>query len=449
MNPGKRVLLFVILATGIYTAVSVAAIFSGRNTGIFSNVNLTADVFKLPAKKTTETVNGVTDSLLPAAVKTSNFLLYTHAGLITNFNADTTIPALAGFVQKLNALKSGKKIKIRIGYFGDSMIEGDLFTQTLRKLLQQQFGGSGVGYMPITSLVSQIRQSATSYASDGWQDDNFKTGSDGKLFVSGHLFRGNGDWVQMIDKSTTDTNILLEKSLLCGFAAQPVPVTVNNITVPVSAPGVFNRIPLANDAQHQVKLSVADNKLPIYGISFESASGIFVDNFSFRGISGVELDKIDTSLLNTLNNAGPYYDLLVFQYGVNVLFRPADVNFQWYGKKFMPVLKKMKQHFPNTDIVVVGTGDRAFSYNGTWQSATGIDSLIKIQAGIAAASGCSFYNLYQSMGGKNTIVQWATATPSLANKDYVHPNIRGAEILGTRFYDALMKDYNKYKPTTK
>jgi hypothetical protein len=30
------------------------------------------------------------------------------------------------------------------------MIEGDLLTQTLRKLLQKEFGGYGVGFFPFT-----------------------------------------------------------------------------------------------------------------------------------------------------------------------------------------------------------------------------------------------------------------------------------------------------------
>ena len=43
--------------------------------------------------------------------------------------------------------------KVRIAYFGDSMIEGDLVTQTLRHQMQEIFGGQGVGFVPTTSLL--------------------------------------------------------------------------------------------------------------------------------------------------------------------------------------------------------------------------------------------------------------------------------------------------------
>ena len=110
----------------------------------------------------------------------------------------------------------------------------------------------------------------------------------------------------------------------------------------------------------------------------------------------------------------------------------------------IPILKKIKGSFPATDFVLVSTADRAFRYGGEYRSAVGIDSLVKIQAVLAYETGSSFYNQFQTMGGTNSIVEWAKQKPALANQDYVHPNHRGAAILGTRFYEAILKEYNKY-----
>jgi hypothetical protein len=450
MNSNRRVLIFTLGSITVYLLLSVIAAFTGFDWAPFKKINLVADIIKPAALKiipadSLETIHPIAADKL----QHTDFSLYSRPNFITNFNADTSQPSLANFLQKLHALKAGKKRKIRIGYFGDSMIEGDLLTQTLRKFMQKEFGGNGVGFVPITSQVSQFRQTVSDYYSDGWQDENFKTSTPGNVFFSGHLFRSKGDWVEMADKTITDSTAIIEKSLLCGYITQPVSITVDNVVLPVTASNGFNRILLAKDQKPKIKIMVADQRLPVYGISFESESGVIVDNFSFRGISGVELGKLDTSFLNAINKAGPYYDLLVFQYGVNVLYKPNDVNFAWYQKKFLPVVQKIKHSFPTADILVISTADRAFSYNGEYKSATGIDSLIKIQAAIAYQTGCSFYNQFATMGGKNSIVQWATSNPSLANRDYVHPNNRGADILGTRFYDAIMKDYKKYLTTLK
>jgi lysophospholipase L1-like esterase len=219
---------------------------------------------------------------------------------------------------------------------------------------------------------------------------------------------------------------------------------VNGTAQDIYPKELFNRIPIRKDGSRNLRLAVTNNRLPVYGISFETDNGISVDNFSFRGITGIELNKMDTAFLDAIRKQNPY-DLMIFQYGVNVLFRPNDKNFSWYGNKFQSMLVKMKKAFPDTEMMLVSAADRAFRYDGNYSSALGIDSLIKMQASIAFETGMAFYNQYETMGGKNSIVRWAAEQPSLANKDYVHPNGRGAAKLGKFLYEAFLKDYNKYQ----
>jgi lysophospholipase L1-like esterase len=452
MNANRRVLLFVVYATGLYLLASILAASFHWKWMPAKRINLISDITK---KHPGDDIDG-TDSLdnadtslvitIHSAIKdkTTDFYLYQTPHRIINFNIDTTASVLERFVKKLHDLKSGKKRKIRIAYFGDSMIEGDLLTQTLRKLLQQAFGGSGVGFVPITSQVSGFRTTVMDNYSGGWQDENFKSDGDkSHLFVSGHLFRSTGDWVQMKDQTVTDSTAVIEKSLLCGYASHPVNVTLNNSPFTVHAVNSFNRIVLAKDKNTGIKLAVADEQLPVYGISFETESGIVLDNYSFRGITGVEFAKIDSAFLSAIAAGNPY-DLIIFQYGVNLLFRPNDKNFSWYARALLPVVTKLKNCFSESDFLLVSTADRAFRYGGEYRSAIGIDSLVKVQALLAYESGSGFYNQFETMGGTNSIVEWAARNPSLANKDYVHPNHRGAEVLGKYFFEAIMNDYEKY-----
>lgn len=447
MNSNRRVLQFVAGSFCIYLLLSVAGTLMGFQWMPFKRVNLVSD---LVTGDSTVLINDKPDSNLVIIedLPDKNFELYKKGRYVTSFNTDTTRSSLNNFLQKLAELRSGKKRKIRIAYFGDSMIEGDLLTQTIRKLLQQTFGGSGVGFVPITSQVSKFRQSVIHNYSGGWQDENFKTGKTSRLYFSGHLFRSNGDWVQMTDQTITDSTAIIEKSLVCGNAPGPVNISVNGGSFNVNAPNLLNRVPLVSDRNRGIKLSVANESLPVYGISFESPSGIFVDNFSFRGITGIEFARIDSIFMKAIAANNPY-DLIVFQYGVNLLFRPNDRNFNWYAKAMLPIVKKIRGCFPGTDFLVVSTADRAFRYGGEYRSAVGIDSLIKIQATVAYETGSAFYNQFASMGGHNSIVDWAKRSPSLANKDYVHPNHRGAEVLGTYLYEAIMNEYKKYSRTRK
>jgi hypothetical protein len=446
MNSNRRVLLFVLSSVLILLMTSLAGYFFGFNWTPFNRVNLISDLVVKPADSTViqEDTTGMT--LPPIVIEKKpyeDFALYQRAHFITNFHSDTTSSSLQNFVKKLYELKSGKKTKVRIAYFGDSMIEGDLLTQTLRRELQKTFGGYGVGFVPITSPVSKFRQTAIADYSNGWEDENFKVGKSSKLFLSGHLFRTKGDWVQITDRTIAPDSVNLEKSLLCGSVIQRVPVSVNNRTFNVETIGQFNRIVLGNDKTTRIKLSIDDEKLPVYGISFESEFGVFVDNFSFRGITGIEFARIDSAFLQSIADNNPY-DLIIFQYGVNLLWRPNDNNFNWYSKAMVPIINKFKNCFLGSDFLVVSTTDRAFSYKGEYKSAIGIDSLIRIQALLAYQTGSVFYNQFETMGGTNSIVEWAKMKPSLANKDYVHPNHRGAEILGNYFFSAILNDYDKY-----
>ena len=57
---------------------------------------------------------------------------------------------------------------LRIAYFGDSFIEADILTGDLRAMLQQRFGGCGVGYVPITSKVYGFRPTVR-HSFSGWE----------------------------------------------------------------------------------------------------------------------------------------------------------------------------------------------------------------------------------------------------------------------------------------
>lgn len=443
MNSNHRVPRLVLGSTLILLLLSIIDATLGFNSETFSRINLVSDITsdKKGLTPTPDTANK------EVSITGINFNLYRQPKLITSFHADTTLAALPNFDSKLYDHINGRKNKIRIAYFGDSMIEGDLLTQTLRKLLQEKFGGQGVGFVPITSAVSKFRNTVSVNYSDNWIDENFKTSNSRQLYFSGHLFRSSGAWVSMTDRTVAEP-AMLEKSLLCGQLNSATNIGVNSSIKKITAPARFNRIALANNSSSSIRLEVRDERLPVYGISFESAEGIFVDNFSFRGITGIELNAMDTSFLKSISENNPY-DLIILQYGVNMLFRPKESEFSWYKKNMIPVVKKIKKAFPKSDIILVSTADRAFRYGNEYKSAIGIDSLIHSQAAIALENNICFYNQFESMGGENSIVDWASQKPALANKDYIHPNHRGAEVLAGYFYEALLKDFYKYRKKKK
>lgn len=445
MNTPRRVFGFVVWSSALLMGFSIAAYVWNVSWSPFDRINMISDIVRSDSVQT----NVVGTTLLPdsstqaAALPARRFERYTAAARIISFQTDSARYALPHFLERLHALKQTKKGKIRIAYFGDSIIEGDLMTQTLRELLQKNFGGTGVGYVPITSIVAGFRQTVRSEYSRGWSDRSFKQNpGNAPLYLSGHAFSSQSDWARYTDRTRGDSSLLIQKYLLCG-PDNNASIQYQQEERAIAASGSFNRVLLSTDAGRSLFFAATPNTPTLYGVSFESPDGIILDNFSFRGITGIELAKFSANWLQAIQQQQPY-DLIVFQYAVNLLFRPMDKDFRWYGKAMQPVIERFKQTFPNADVLVVSTADRAFRYAGGWASAVGIDSLVAVQAKAAFQSDVAFYNQYATMGGTNSIVYWANRSPAWAGKDYVHPNARGAAWLGESLYKAILREYRLY-----
>ena len=454
LNNNKKVLLFTAIS---FVLLLTESYFSSKLSSywpLFRNIDILSDI-KSPdiilQKSTRKTLLSTKPSPSPDSLRASmansgslSFSQYLLPGVIVNFKADTTQPVLPKMMAKLAALNRGEKVKLRIAWFGDSIIEGDLITQTVRELMQNQFSGNhGVGFVPFRSITAGYRISATARSSGSWLDDNFKNRlSREPLFFSGHIYYSNNGKLFLKDNTIKDSSQIVEKWLLCGPIDSPAVITVNKSTRSIAAPSLFNRVLIDKTPDPSIEVRVPTARMALYGLSLEPEYGVMIDNFSFRGISGFELGKFDAALLDEISQSG-VYDLIVIQYGVNVMFRPLDKNYDYYLHSMDPALKKLRLHLPNTEFLMISCFDRAFPYGQKWKTALGLDSLLKIQATLAYNNNIPFFNIYQTMGGNGTIVKWVEGGERLAAQDYIHPSPKGAVILGQQLYRAFMKDYQK------
>ncbi len=459
LNKNKKVLIFTTISFCLLLTESYFSSQLASYWPLFNKIDILSDIKKadeLSLKSTKKELlstklSGYPDSLKirEAKKESSSFNQYLLPGVIVDFKADTTQPALPKVMEKLAALKRGEKVKLRIAWFGDSMIEGDLITQTVRELMQNQFSGQrGVGFVPFRSITAGYRISATARSSGLWLDDNFKNRlCKDPLFFSGHVFYSNSGKLSLQDNTVKDSSQIVEKWLICGPADSNAVITVNKSARSIAAPSLFNRVLIDKAPGASIDVTVPTRRIALYGLSFEPEYGVIIDNFSFRGISGFELEKFDAKFLDTISQSGAY-DLIVIQYGVNVMFRPLDKNYDYYFRGMNPALKKLRQHLPNTEFLMISCFDRAFPYGQKWKTAVGLDSLLKTQATLAYKNGIPFFNLYQTMGGNGTIVKWVEGGEQLAAKDYIHASPKGARILGKELYNAFMKDFQKTTSTS-
>lgn len=374
---------------------------------------------------------------------------------IVDFKTDTT-STLSRFFQALNATKKIKH-KTRIAYFGDSMIEGDLITQDLRSCMQDTFGGYGVGFVPITSIVAGFRGSVI-HSFDGWTTYNLlqKLPENHLLGISGYGFvpiTSNSDdtstttaesWVKYITVNKKHINKFYETKLLYGKSEGENYVVINGSRYLLKGAHAVNQIDISNGNAYQCIKATFQCKTPldIFGFSMESDSGVFVDNFSFRGNSGMPIVKVAQSVYSGTNTC-LNYDLVVLEYGLNAV-NPKVTDFSWYERGMNNVIKHIQASFPNTSILLISVGDKSYRNAGVYETDPSVPILVETQKRMAKNNKIAFWSLYDAMGGNGSMVKWVEGDTILANKDYAHFNFNGAHKVGKLLFNKLMREYKEY-----
>jgi hypothetical protein len=361
-----------------------------------------------------------------------------------------------------------KKKKIRIAYFGDSMIEGDLIVRDLRNLLQLKYGGMGVGMVPLTSPTAGFRQTIKHSFSPNWSEYNLllKTNPIAPG-ITGHVFipqinestdtlqkPGNASWCTFFPVPSPLLNEFSKTSLLYGPTAKRNFVFVNapsgpSKVVALSGNSVVNKLEIpAELSKKGFTLTFATGEaLPLYALNFDSDSGIFVDNFSFRGNSGMPLTRIPFSHLNRVNEIEPY-DLIILQYGLNAASASVS-DYHWYETGLTQMVNHLKKSFPDAAFLMITPGDKSMKENGEWITDPGLIRVVETEKKVAQKTDITFYNFFQAMGGQNSMVEWAESNPPKANKDYTHFNFRGAALAGKMIFNALEKAKKEYEAAEK
>lgn len=362
--------------------------------------------------------------------------------------ADSTQRGMRPFYEALSKVKTLNR-PVRIAYFGDSFIECDIFTSDLRALLQEHFGGQGVGWLdmhpPYAKNRITVRQS-----SGGWSD--FCVLDKGKynvqnLSVGQRYFIPRGTaWTEIhgVDRARWDTTEVHTLYLRTN-APSTIGLQLNGgsaIALHPKGTGHVEAVSYAGRAGSvRWKVPPGGNTI-CWGVAEEGRRGVSLDNFSLRGSSGTTMAEIPEQNLTELN-AVREYDLIVLQFGLNVANK-KQTDYSNYTKQMQGVVEKMKKCFPHAGILIVGIGDREDRMaDGKLHTMRGVKALSRYQQNLAADCGVAFWNLYEAMGGEGSMVKMVEAKPAEAGKDYTHINMLGGKRLAGILYKSLLHGYNQ------
>ncbi len=362
---------------------------------------------------------------------------------------------LQAFYEKLYQLESEQKGKVRIAYYGDSMTDGDMIVQDLRRSFQNKYGGDGVGFVAVTSESAGSRSSVSHQFSPNWKVQSYLNVKKPirPFGINGHVFFAkdtvNSTWVRYKSSAIAHLDYLNKPTLFYGRSNN----TKAQLRMIVGKDTVYKRLNPINElntltlSEGNLKGFKADfiqaDSIPIYGVNFDDQKGVHIDNFSNRGNSGLPLTTFKPSIMNQFQQKLGY-QLIILHYGTNVL-NYGSYNYSWYERQMSRVVDNLRNCFPGVSILVISTADKATKYDLTMQTDSAVVPLVNAQRKYAISNQAGFVNLYQLMGGDGSMVKWVDEIPAKANKDYTHFNHRGAREVSNLIFKQIEEGYETYK----
>ena len=343
---------------------------------------------------------------------------------------------------------SDKNKLTRMAFFGDSFIDGDIFTAEVRKILQEKFGGSGVGFVPIASETAGFRQTIR-HSFSGIDSYNIIENKGGEGFAAGgYYFKPNGQGnvtysgISGNNKLQTLQNIQFFYSTNSGSNVL-YRMNGESRSISTSPSGQIQSAKLVAFSTNSITFSLPSSKdTKYYGASFEDSKGVIVDNFGMKSNSGIALSKISPQNWSQFNKLRDY-KLIVLQFGLNVL-GPKTTQLDWYIKSMVELIARIKQACPEASILILGIPDRSVKKDGEYQTMPTIPLMIEAQREIAKKSGVAFWDLFSGMGGENSMISFVNNKPALANKDYTHLTFAGGEKLASIFTKTFLHHFSNH-----
>ena len=336
---------------------------------------------------------------------------------------------------------------VRIAYFGDSFVEGDILTGPLREMLQARYGGGGVGFVDMATGMEGFRQTVrhrnAGFSIHAITDRNFSRSKEGinqRYFIPSPVGRSyvSLSSVKGAARATESTIYFVTQDSLTLTAR------VNggeSQTFSFSGSDALQHATVYGD-MGQVEWSLVRDSLSapcwFYGVTLDQAEGVVLDNFSMRSSSGATLASLPGGRTREFARLRPY-DLIVLHFGLNVASEPmARSRYAGYQKQMRRSIALLREMYPDAALLIVSCSDRDDrDLDGRMVTLPGLRTLVAVQHQMARDNGIAFWNLFQAMGGAGSMQQMANASPAEANKDYTHLTHRGGRRLARLFFDVL------------
>lgn len=359
-----------------------------------------------------------------------------------------------GISNFFTALDESSKNLVRIWYYGDSQIEGDRITKDVRQILQSYFGGSGLGYVPISNPATytslELGDQPDFKKLNCFKDKKRKVqfcqsglaftpvNSDPKKFnyLQLNILKGTR-YNQLKLAGFSDSLMIVEWKKAKDSSWKRSKLSFKNKT--------YQEFNIADSAIHgKISVRCKGVNLVVNGFYIEGENqGIQLDNLGIRGHSGDGLNSISNDVL-CAQVQKQNTQLIIFHYGNNIVpyLKSDEQSKKWLLKLFKNVFAKYKKDCPNTSFLVIGPGDMGFEKGGEAQSYSSARILNEWLKELSKEQGFSYFDFYHLMKKEGGILGWKKN--GWAGLDG-HLTPTGQRIFAKKLTTELLTAYQKHR----
>lgn len=375
---------------------------------------------------------------------------------------------LLDFFAALDSLRAGKDTVVTVVQLGDSHIQAGHYSGRMMRLMQQQFGNAGRGW------IAPFKLSRTN------EPDDYFISSVLKEWVAGRCIQSNkkcpvgpgGIGIQSVSPSI-NLDISMAPNNGAGYSFNQAIIYRGEKSMPMlptgklkdsvetilgtapCAPGVladtFRISSLTDTLQlHSTRRKQGTNTLlpassfknVYYGFNLTNGQpGILYHSIGVNGAMFV--NYTDESYVRQLALLNP--SLLIISLGTNETFGRRFTGSEFAGQ-IETFISLVKKQMPHTAILLTTPPEcyKRVTVNKkrTYVRNENTERAAKAIVEVAQREGLACWDLFAATGGKSSSAKWHKA--GLMGRDRIHFTKEGYQEQGLLLYRALMQTYNRY-----
>lgn len=379
---------------------------------------------------------------------------------------------LKRFFLSLDSLRKKQKSKINILHIGDSHIQGDYMSRTIRYRLQHEFGEGGRGLVFPYSFLNMY--GPVDYkCNTNVQWENSRIFPKEKKFPVGlvgyTVATNNPNMYSMIDLTGPPknswgsldnfndfpNNLFDRVKIIYSNDSQAMPLIVSPLSSNQSNSEVYKLPQYKKDDSAGYQIQTIDFKNLYDKIEFKADSsnklykpvqlnGVIFENsrqegivYHMAGVGACQLDNFLRSKYFLLQTISLKPDLIIFSLGANESVSPGFDTLT-YQEKYIDLIKRLKQEMPGVSIILTTPPDLLYKKKLPYMKKPIRRAIIRI----SEETNSAVWDLGELMGGDYSNHIWHLS--KYAGPDRIHFSPKGYDFQGLLFTEALMKAYNNY-----